>query len=91
MLLRVLVFAVFAGRGIAATDTSCTLAQNLCDLTSPHSDTTSDGLDTLVNCIGYSAKQKVFYLDLPAGAIFTIQQTANSFDSVHETRWGGSA
>ena len=36
-------------------------------------------------------KEKVFYADVPAGNTITIQRTTTSFDSRHETRWGGGS
>ena len=70
--------------------TSCTRAQNLCELTSPHADERNDhDLDNLSTCGGGWSKEKVFFIDLPPGKKITIYLAEGAFTN-WELRWGGS-
>jgi hypothetical protein len=74
----------------APTGDSCEQAANLATLSSPHTDSTSSGLNTHATTCGGSGNEKIFYMDVPAGHEFTIAQHTNSYDSRHETKWGGA-
>ena len=74
---------------LGASGTSCGDAENLLDLVSPHSSTTSAGQNTYATSCGGNGNEKIFYMDVSAGSTLVIGQTTNSYDSRHETRWGG--
>ena len=72
-----------------ACETSCTRAQNLCDLTSPLEGISADGFDTVFTDCG-SGMEKVVYADIPAGVTITIELSNTSFVNNHELWWGGT-
>jgi hypothetical protein len=67
-------------------------AIDLATLTSPYAGTTVGQPDAYTpSCSSSYASDMVFFYDLPAGSTIEIGQTSNSFDSVHELSWGGTA
>ena len=50
-----------------------------------------DQADTeVLTCAGsIGGPERLFHIDVPSGATLTIGMLANTFDSVHELRWGG--
>jgi len=68
---------------------NCSNPQNLAGLTSPYSGTTAGyANDFTLTCGGGSAPDRIFYYDLPNYYTIEIWQSANNYDSVHETRRG---
>ncbi|MCO6493454.1 MAG: hypothetical protein J5I98_33850, partial [Phaeodactylibacter sp.] len=71
---------------------NCGNAQDLATLTSPFSGTTvgyGNDITTGVSCLNASA-DRIFYIDVPAGANLTIGQLDNSYDSRHRVAYGGA-
>lgn len=67
----------------------CTNAQNLANLTSPYSGSTSGYAADFTTCSMGNSPDRIFYIDVPAGSILSIGQTYNNFDSRHSIRIGG--
>ncbi len=67
----------------------CTNAIDLCSVASPYSATTTGMNNDFTVDFGSSSEDMIFYIDLPNGDQITIGQTANSYDSEHELRYGG--
>ena len=69
---------------------SCDTALDLSTQTSPLSSSTVGAPNTYRTSCGGSGNEKIFYVEVPAGGELTIGMTSNTYDSRHETRWGGS-
>lgn len=69
---------------------SCTQATDLSTVTSPYQSSTSNALNTHGTSCGGRGNEKIFFIDVPVGLTLTIGMSSNSYDSRHETRWGGA-
>jgi subtilisin-like proprotein convertase family protein len=70
---------------------SCGLVQDLALLTSPFSGTTigfSNNFTT--SCLNGTGGDRIFKIDVPAGAELFIGQSTNAYDSKHRIAYGGS-
>ncbi len=68
---------------------NCLNAQNLMNITSPYSSSTS-GYNSDFNFCNINSPDRIFYIDVPSGGLLKIGQTSNDFDSRHSLRVGGS-
>ncbi|EOD22904.1 hypothetical protein EMIHUDRAFT_195332 [Emiliania huxleyi CCMP1516] len=94
-LVRMSAAALLVGKAAAAPPppappSSCDTALDLSTQTSPLSSSTVGALETYGTSCGGSGSEKIFYVEVPAGGELTIGMTSNTYDSRHETRWGGS-
>eukprot|EP00930_Biecheleria_cincta_P027321 TRINITY_DN19198_c0_g2_i2.p1 TRINITY_DN19198_c0_g2~~TRINITY_DN19198_c0_g2_i2.p1 ORF type:complete len:911 (-),score=114.29 TRINITY_DN19198_c0_g2_i2:7-2739(-) len=72
---------------------SCTQMTDLSSLSSPYFGSTNSSPNSfLPSCIGDGGggNENIFSIEVPSGWIISIGMTSNTFDSVHETRWGGT-
>ena len=69
---------------------SCGSVADLRSLTSPHLTTTAGGTNDHATSCGGNGNEAVFSIVLLPGGTIDIGQSTNSYDSRHETRWGGS-
>jgi uncharacterized membrane protein YgcG len=81
-------FARSGSNASTPPSSTCQDMENLAQLTSPYTSTTALSGNQISSCGTFNGK--VFFIQLAPGESITIAQTANSFDSQHETRWGGS-
>ena len=94
-LVRMSAAALLVGKAAAAPPppappSSCDTALDLSTQTSPLSSSTVGVLNTYGTSCGGAGNEKIFYVEVPAGGELTIGMTSNTYNSRHETRWGGS-
>ena len=70
---------------------NCSNAQDLATLTSPYSATTVGYSNDIagVSCLNASA-DRIFYIDVPAGATIEMSTPTDNYDSRHRVAWGGA-
>ena len=73
----------------APPPTSCELVTALSGVTSPYSGATSAGPNTHSLSCGGNGQEALFVVVIAPGASLDIGQASNTYDSRHETRWGG--
>lgn len=72
-----------------ANPDDCGSSVDLATLTSPYSSSTS-GVNNDFSSCGGSAGDHIYYMDVPVGSTFEIQQTLNNFDSEQSLTYGGA-
>ena len=68
---------------------ACGSVTDLRSLTSPHSASTSGESNSHTTSCGGYGNEAIFGIVLQPGGTIEIGQSTNSYDSRHETRWGG--
>jgi len=71
------------------TASSCSTAVDLLSESSPLDGTTDGGVNSHATSCGGNGNEAVFSAVLQVGQSIVIAQSTNSYDSRHETRWGG--
>lgn len=67
----------------------CGSAVDLSTLTAPYTNSTVGATNDFSTC-GGSAGDHIYYMDVPVGSTFSIQQTSNDFDSEQSLTYGGA-
>ncbi len=67
----------------------CGSAVDLSTLTSPYTNSTAGANNDFSSC-GGSAGDHIYYMDVPNGSTFEVQQTSNDFDSEQSLSYGGA-
>eukprot|EP01050_Picozoa_sp_SAG11_P026781 SAG11_NODE_6539_length_1292_cov_2.891869_2_plen_192_part_00 len=68
---------------------SCSPYFDLSELASPFSGSTTDGRDDFDLSCGGNGQESVFGVELAPGDSITIGMDSNTYDSRHQTAWGG--
>lgn len=69
---------------------SCGAATDLSTVSTPYLGTTKTGMNTHATSCGGSGNEQILYIDVPPDFTLNIGMSSNSYDSTHETRWGGA-
>lgn len=74
-----------------ANPDDCSSAVDLATLTAPYSNSTATGASNdFSTCASGTAPDHIYYMDVPNGYTFSMNQTYNNYDSKHSLSYGGA-